>query len=190
MHLGLLGKSLKHSFSSAYFSKKFEQEKLSGHNYENFEIADIAEFPDLLERNPELNGLNVTIPYKESVIPFLDELSEEAEEIGAVNTIAIQNKRLKGYNTDIFGFENSLKPLLKPQHKKALILGSGGASKAVAFSLQKLDLQHITVSRTPRKDEIDYVEASKIMDSYLLIINTTPLGHLPKNRGNPAFGIG
>lgn len=189
MHFGLLGKSLKHSFSRAYFSEKFEREGLSGFSYSNFEIEDISLFPDLIAANPQLNGLNVTIPYKESVIPFLDEISSEAEEIGAVNTISIHDGKLKGYNTDVFGFTNSLKPLLKPHHKKALILGTGGASKAVAFALQKLDIQYIKISRTPSSTERNYTHASEILDSYPLVINTTPLGTYPKTAEIPPLAL-
>lgn len=189
MHFGLLGKSLKHSFSRAYFSEKFEREVLNGYSYSNFEIEDISLFSKLIASNPQLRGMNVTIPYKESIVPYLDEISPEAQEIGAINTISIHNGKLKGYNTDVFGFTNSLKPLLKPHHKKALILGTGGASKAVAFALQKLDIQYLKVSRAPSNSECNYTYASETLDSYNLVINTTPLGTYPNTDEIPPLAL-
>src|SRR5690606_41113391 len=121
--------------------------------YKNFDIPDITYFPQIIKKNKQLKGLNVTIPYKEEIIPYLDKLSEKAEEIGAVNTIRITKKgKLKGYNTDVYGFEKSLTPLLKPHHTKALILGTGGASKAVAWVLKKLGITYQYVSRNPDSD--------------------------------------
>ncbi|MBT6006613.1 MAG: shikimate dehydrogenase, partial [Prolixibacteraceae bacterium] len=126
---GLLGYPLTHSFSKRYFTEKFETENIES-SYQNFEIDNINKFPEIVKNNPEIIGLNVTIPYKEQVIPYLDELNDSAKEIGAVNTIKISRTNLgvhlKGFNTDTFGFETSLKPLLKTHHKKALILGTGG----------------------------------------------------------------
>ena len=131
---GLIGFPLTHSFSKRFFTEKFETEKINS-TYDNFEIDNISKFPDIIKNNSEVTGLNVTIPYKEQVIPFLDELNESAQEIGAVNTVKItrigSNIHLKGFNTDTYGFETSLKPLLKEHHKKALILGTGRASKAL-----------------------------------------------------------
>ena len=135
-NFGLLGKNIDYSFSRGYFKNKFETNKLEC-SYNNFDLETIEDFEEL-KNTTQLSGLNVTIPYKQEVIPYLDAIDSEAQEIGAVNTIKIKNGKLTGYNTDHFGFENSLKPHLKPHHKNALILGTGGASKAVAFALKKL----------------------------------------------------
>ena len=182
---GLIGYPLTHSFSKRYFTEKFENENIDS-TYENFEIDNIAKFPDIIKNNPELVGLNVTIPYKELVIPYLDELNDSAKEIGAVNTIKIIRTtagiNLKGFNTDTFGFETSLKPLLKDHHKKALILGTGGASKALKYVLAKLGIEFISASIEELKDnEIRYEEIDEQMvKERLLIINATPLGTYPK----------
>jgi shikimate dehydrogenase len=145
---GLLGRNISYSFSKGYFTEKFNNEVFTGNSYENFDIADINDFTELVKNNPELKGLNVTIPYKEQVIPFLDKLSKKASLIGAVNTIKFTKKgMLKGYNTDYYGFKKSLEPLLEPHHKKALILGTGGASKGVAFALDELNIPYTFVSR-------------------------------------------
>jgi len=178
---GLIGKSLGHSFSKSYFKEKFQKET-SGHSYENFELASIAEFPKLLAQNPDLKGLNVTIPYKESVIPFLDELDPVAAEIGAVNTISIFNRKTKGFNTDVIGFKNSLKPFLKHGMEKALILGTGGASKAVAYVLNNLGINCFFVSRdSSNLNTLAYeILNEEAMKQFKLIVNTTPLGTFPK----------
>lgn len=182
---GLIGYPLTHSFSKRFFADKFETEKIES-TYENFEINSIQKFPDIIKNNPEVIGLNVTIPYKEQVIPFLDELNDSAREIGAVNTVKIIRSNsevyLKGFNTDTFGFENSLKPLLKSYHKKALILGTGGASKAIKYVLKKLGIEFISASIEKLKEnEIRYEEIDeKMMAERLLIINATPLGTYPK----------
>jgi shikimate dehydrogenase len=182
---GLIGYPLTHSFSKRYFTQKFEQEKIDS-TYENFEIDNISKFTEIIINNPELVGLNVTIPYKELVIPFLDELNESAREIGAVNTVKItrsgSNIHLKGFNTDTFGFETSLKPLLKEHHKKALILGTGGASKALKYVLGKLGIEFISASIEDLKENEIRYEAidEKMMSERLLIINATPLGTYPK----------
>ena len=182
---GLLGYPLTHSFSKRYFTEKFDREKIEA-TYENFEIDDIDKFSDIIKNNPGLNGMNVTIPYKEQVIPFLNDLDDAAREIGAVNTIKIEKAetgiRLKGFNTDTFGFENSLKPLLKPHHKKALILGTGGASKALKYVLAKLNIEFISASIEELKEnEIKYNDIDEqLMNERLLIINATPLGTYPK----------
>ena len=147
---GLLGKNIDYSFSRGYFKDKFETNKLDC-IYTNFDLETIKDFELLKTTSNSLSGLNVTIPYKEAVLPYLDAIDSEAQEIGAVNTIKIKNGKLTGYNTDHYGFENSLKPHLKPHHKKALILGTGGASKAVAFALKSLGIQFDYVSRTPSK---------------------------------------
>ncbi len=181
---GILGYPLGHSFSKRFFTEKFEREKVDA-AYENFEIENISLFPEIIQKNPELIGLNITIPYKEQVIPYLDELDEAINEIGAVNTIKITRTgkgiHLKGFNSDVYGFEASLKPLLKVQHKKALILGTGGASKAVKYVLNNLGIEFISASIEELKEnEIRYEEIdSRIMAERLLIINATPLGTYP-----------
>lgn len=182
---GLIGFPLTHSFSKRYFTEKFEAENIDS-TYDNFEIDNISKFPEIVKNNPELIGLNVTIPYKEQVIPFLDDLNESAKEIGAVNTVKIirngSGVYLKGFNTDTFGFETSLKPLLKPYHKKALILGTGGASKALKYVLNNLEIDFVSASIEELKEnEIRYEVIDKeMMKERLLIINATPLGTYPK----------
>ena len=181
--LGLLGKDISYSFSQNYFTTKFKQEGIdTAFSYENFDIQNIEGFTTILKNNPELIGLNVTIPYKEAIIPFLDELSENAQEIGAVNTIRISpNGKLFGDNTDFFGFNTSLEPLLKPHHKKALILGTGGAAKAVAFGLKKLNIDSVFVSRQEKENTLTYNQIdAKTFDQHQIIINCTPLGTFPK----------
>ncbi len=182
---GLIGYPLTHSFSKRYFTEKFETKKIDS-TYENFEIDNIDKFPEIIKNNPEIIGLNVTIPYKEQVIPFLDELNDSAREIGAVNTVKITRSQsgvhLKGFNTDTFGFESSLKPLLKPHHNKALILGTGGASKALKYVLSKLGIDFISASIEELKEnEIRYEDIDEaMMAERLLIIHATPLGTFPK----------
>jgi shikimate dehydrogenase len=182
---GLIGFPLTHSFSKNYFTEKFETENIDS-TYDNFEIDTIEKFPEIIKNNPEIIGLNVTIPYKEQVIPFLDELNDSAREIGAVNTIRVKRTEsgihLKGFNTDTFGFENSLKSLLKEHHKKALILGTGGASKALKYVLTKLGIDFISASIEELKEnEIRYESIDKkMMEERFLIINATPLGTFPK----------
>lgn len=178
---GLLGRNISYSFSKGYFTEKFSKEHFEGCTYENFDIPEISFFADLKENNTNLNGLNVTIPYKESVIPFLDKLSKNAAQIGAVNTIKFTKKgKLKGYNTDYYGFKKSLEPLLEPHHKKALILGTGGASKGVAFALDQLDITYTFVSRGGKKNCIDYsLINATTFDNYQIIINCTPVGTSP-----------
>src|SRR6478752_4711624 len=154
---GLIGRNISYSFSKNYFSKKFETNNMIGYSYENFDIPRITDFISKIHDNPHLKGMNVTIPYKESIIPFLDKLSNKAALIGAVNTIAFTKKgKLKGYNTDYYGFKKALEPLLLPHHKKALILGTGGASKGVAFALDQLDITYTFVSRGGKENCIDY----------------------------------
>jgi len=178
---GLLGRNISYSFSKGYFTEKFSKEHFEGCTYENFDIPEISYFADLKENNSDLNGLNVTIPYKETVIPFLDKLSKNAEQIGAVNTIKFTKKgKLKGYNTDYYGFKKSLEPLLQPHHKKALILGTGGASKGVAFALDQLDIAYTFVSRGGKENSIDYsLINATTFDNYQIIINCTPVGTSP-----------
>lgn len=178
-HFGLLGRNISYSFSKGYFEEKFDKENLMGFTYENFDIQDIADFRDISQKN--LHGLNVTIPYKETVIPFLDKLSRTAAEIGAVNTIKFTKKgQLKGYNTDYYGFKNSLQPLLRPEHKSALILGTGGASKAVAYALLQLGIKYVFVSRKAAANILDYTKLTEeIFNDYQIVINCTPLGTSP-----------
>lgn len=187
---GLLGYPLTHSFSKRYFTEKFEAEKINS-TYQNFEIDTIQKFPDVIKNNPEIFGLNVTIPYKEQVLQFLDELNDSASEIKAVNTIRVTRTEtgvhLKGYNTDTYGFESALKPLLKEHHTKALILGTGGASKALKYVLSKLNIEYISASiEELQEKEITYEDIDeKMMAERLLIINATPLGTYPKVDASP-----
>jgi shikimate dehydrogenase len=181
-NLGLLGKNISYSFSKAYFKKKFEAEKIDNISYENFDIKTIDLLPSLINNTPNLKGFNVTIPYKEVIIPYLDELEEKAKKIGAVNTVKVNDKnKLIGYNTDYYGFKKSLQPLLKPHHKNALILGTGGASKAVAFSLKELNINYHYVSRTSKND-INFTYESltdDIIKQHQIIINCSPVGTFP-----------
>lgn len=182
---GLIGYPLGHSFSANYFNSKFDREGIDN-SYHLFPIKSISELPSLLKTNNQIEGLNVTIPYKEAVIPFLQVLSDDAAQIGAVNTIKIihrhsmENPSLIGFNTDWKGFSISLYPLLKPSIDSALILGTGGASKAVKYALDKLGIKCVTVSRYKSKGDLIYSELTKeIIDQNLLIVNTTPLGMIP-----------
>jgi shikimate dehydrogenase len=179
---GLLGKSLKHSFSPKYFAAKFEREGIENADYKAFELPTIADFIQLRKDYPNLAGLNVTIPYKEEIIPYLDELSPEAKAIGAVNTIQFKSGKLIGHNTDIIGFQQSLLVLLEGSSpKQALILGTGGAAKAVAYSLQKLSISYHYVSRKAEDGQLSYEDLDQErIRNYQLIINTTPLGMYPK----------
>lgn len=189
---GLIGYPLSHSFSQGYFSDKFSREKIDA-RYLNFAIESIAEFSGLLKQHPYLAGLNVTIPYKQQVIPFLNELDAEASEIGAVNVIKINWQEgkpyLKGYNSDVKGFTGSLEPMLKPFHTKALILGTGGASKAVAHGLLKLGILYRMVSRNPQgPSHVGYNDLTpEIISEYKLIINTSPIGMYPNWNECPAI---
>ena len=176
---GLIGKTLDHSFSKSYFGNKFITEHLQNASYSNFPLQSIEEFKSLIKKKT-FSGLNITIPYKTSIIPFLDELSEEAKSIGAVNTIYFKNKKLIGYNTDYIGFIKAIKPFLKNKMEKALILGTGGASKAVVFALKKIGIKCLCVSRLPNKYQLSYNEINNLVLKYhLLIVNTTPLGTYP-----------
>jgi len=180
--LGLLGKDISYSFSRTYFKKKFEDENINNISYENFDIENIDLFPSIIKNTKNLKGLNVTIPYKEQVMPFLDKINKKAKAIGAVNTIRITKKgKLIGYNTDCYGFKNTLKPYIKPHHKKALILGTGGASKAIAYSLDEMDISYQYVSRT-LSEKVDFsydtLTEQDIRDNQI-IINCTPLGTFP-----------
>ncbi|MBA6156444.1 shikimate dehydrogenase [Tenacibaculum sp. S7007] len=179
----LVGRNISYSFSKGYFTNKFKELNFNTHEYINLDIQDIKELPQKIKENKKsLKGLNVTIPYKLEVFNYLDKIDKKALKVGAVNTIKITKKgRLKGFNTDVYGFKRSLKPLLKSNHKKALILGTGGASKAVAFVLDKLEIKYKFVSRNPEgKKQISYKELTqKSIASHHLIINCTPLGTHP-----------
>lgn len=177
---GLLGRTLKHSFSKDYFAKKFTAEGINDALYENFELPQIDEFPLLLERNPQIKGLNVTIPYKEEVLQFLTESTEIVTAIGACNCIKIEDAKLTGHNTDAVGFRRSLEPQLQPHHRKALVLGTGGASKAICYALSQLGITYRLVSRKPQLGQWRYEELTEeIISTYHLLINTTPLGTYP-----------
>lgn len=180
---GLIGKKIGHSFSAKFFNKKFADEGID-ESYNLFPLEEIEELHDLLSSQTDLKGLNVTIPYKQEVIPFMDSLSEEAKEIGAINVIKIQREgdkiSLKGYNTDSIGFRDSLIPLLRPDIKHALVLGTGGASKAVGYILSKLGIVPTFVSRKKSASAISYEDLDeKVLNSNLLIVNATPLGMFP-----------
>ncbi len=193
---GLIGYPLSHSFSKEFFTAKFEKEELSDHVYELFPLPNISDVQALISSQPDLLGLNVTIPHKIGIMYYLDKVDEAAKEIDAVNCIKIvnhkpvesfftgelssMNVRLEGYNTDAYGFEQSLKPLLHKHHHKALILGNGGATRAVVYVLKKLHIEYTIVSRRPIGRQIGYSRINKdVIEDHLLIINTTPLGMSP-----------
>lgn len=186
---GLIGKNISYSFSRNYFSEKFQAENIPA-MYVNFDLKQIDEF-EKIKITKTLCGLNVTIPYKQQIIPFLDHLDPVAQEIGAVNTVKFhRNGELTGYNTDYYGFMESLLPHLKPQHTRALILGTGGASKAVAYALKQLSIPHHYVSRSAGSETWTYPELSReIIQEHMLIINCTPLGTHPDISASPSLPI-
>lgn len=177
---GLIGKNIQYSFSKKYFTEKFSSENLENCSYENFDIQDIFDFTKVAKIH-SLVGVNVTIPYKETIIPFLDSISKKANKIGAINTVVFKSDaKTKGYNTDWVGFKKAIKKNLKPHHKKALILGTGGSSKAVAFAFSKLKIEYTFVSRTSHRNSFLYAELNKdILASYQIIVNCTPIGTSP-----------
>lgn len=187
---GLIGYPLGHSFSISYFNQRFQDENIDA-VYENYEIPNIDALPEVLSSNPELKGLNVTIPYKEKVLPFLDSIAPEARAIGAVNVIRITHRGnktiLKGYNSDVIGFTKSIEPMLdKKWHHKALILGTGGASKAIDYGLRNLGLETVFVSRYERPETIQYKNITpEIIKEYNVIVNCTPVGMYPKTEYCP-----
>jgi len=189
---GLIGFPLSHSFSRRFFTEKFSNEGIDA-AYLNFELENIGELNHLINAHPDLEGFNVTIPYKEQIISYLDQIDDAAAKIKAVNTVKIcrsgRQASLHGYNTDIHGFQQSIKPLLKQYHHKALVLGTGGASKAVIQALENLGIDAILVSRNPEeKGEISYNDLDKdVMESFKIIINTTPIGTYPNIEGCPAI---
>lgn len=187
---GIIGKNLGHSFSPAYFKSKFHDLKLNA-DYLKFELSDIIEFPYLLRHSSKIKGFNVTVPYKQSIIPYLDELDTDAESIGAVNTVKVLRSgdafKLIGHNTDFAGFQKACQLFLSGwKVKNALILGTGGSSKAVAYALKKMDIQFQFVSRNPSEEQFTYQALDEeIIKSHLLIINTTPLGMFPEMDNAP-----
>ena len=186
---GLIGYPLGHSFSIGYFNEKFQNECIDA-TYENFEIPSIENLTEILDSNPELKGLNVTIPYKEKVISYLDSISPEARAIGAVNVIKVNHKgnktELKGYNSDVIGFTQSIEPLLERYHKKALVLGTGGASKAIIFSLKSLGIETLTVSRYERHGCVRYEDITpEMIKEHNVIVNCTPCGMYPQTDDCP-----
>lgn len=180
--LGLLGKNISYSFSRTYFKKKFEEEEIKNTTYENFDIESIDLFSSIIKNTKDLKGLNVTIPYKQQVMPFLDKINKKAKAIGAVNTIRITKKgKLVGYNTDCYGFKKSIKPAIEKHHKKALILGTGGASKAIAYTLDDMGISYAYVSRK-LSDGIQFSYDTLTEDdvkNHQIIINCSPLGTFP-----------
>lgn len=189
---GLIGYPLSHSFSKKYFTQKFAKENIKDCSYELFPIEEIDQLPELISNIRELRGLNVTIPYKEKVIDFLDELEEGAKAVAAVNTIRIADQKLTGYNTDVFGFEKSLRGFVEKSRRgfpeKALILGTGGAAKAVHYVLEKLGIKSLMVSRSIDKGQLNYTDLDAlIIKENQLIINTTPLGMSPDIQSFPSL---
>lgn len=182
---GLIGKSLEHSFSKAYFSSYFAANSLEA-SYENVEIQEIGQVRAILDA--DFSGLNVTIPYKESILPFLDQLSSEAEQIGAVNVVQFKNGQVIGHNTDAYGFLQSIKPFLTNKHERAIVLGTGGASKAVSFGLEQMGVDVVTISRTPKPWQFEWNEINvHMLNACKLIVNCTPLGMFPAVETFPAL---
>ncbi|MEJ8801050.1 shikimate dehydrogenase family protein [Pontibacter sp. H249] len=186
---GLIGKKLGHSFSKKYFTAKFERDGITDAQYDLYELAHAEDLKELLQQAPELVGLNVTIPYKQEVIPLLDKLDDAADRIGAVNTIKIKNGHTTGYNTDYIGFKDTLEAFYpKEKHGQALVLGTGGASKAICTVLADLGILYTSVSRTPEQGQLGYEQLStEVLQKYNLIVNTTPLGMAPNTETLPAI---
>lgn len=183
---GLVGKNISYSFSQSYFTRKFEELQLEGYSYDNYNLKSIENFKRLINDAKNLCGLNITIPYKEAIIPYLNNLDPQAEAIGAVNTIKFFQGKLKGYNTDTYGFKKAIKPLLEKHHTHALILGTGGASKAIKHVLDELGVKHTLVSRTPHQGQLSYAEITEAnLEMYTVLINSTPLGTYPNSDQKP-----
>jgi len=178
---GLIGKNISYSFSEGYFTNKFKELGIENCSYSTFDLSDISELKKLLDSKPNLKGFNITIPYKEDVISFLDEIDESAKSIKAVNTVKIVDGKLIGFNTDTFGFRTSIKPFFEPQHRKALILGTGGAAKAIAHVLELLGVDYFYVSRNPKTEkEVSYSDLTKeAITNFPFIINCSPVGTFP-----------
>lgn len=190
---GLIGYPLGHSFSRGFFTDKFNREGIDA-EYLNFEIPKAEMLLEVVSNNPNLKGLNCTIPHKQAIIPLLDVLSPEAERIGAVNVIRITRDdsprgfHLKGYNSDIIGFSDSLRPLLQPHHRKTLVLGTGGASRAICVGLEKMGIEWRYVSRSPREGYFTYADLTpEVMEEYTIIVNCSPVGMHPKMDACPAL---
>ncbi len=189
---GIIGKPLTHSFSPTYFNQKFQSENINA-EYLKFELPDIGDFMEVVAEYPNLSGLNVTIPYKQQVMPYLDEIDDDAKKIGAVNVIKIirgkgKDIRFKGYNSDCPAFANSLRPLLTPENKKALILGTGGAAKAIRQGLLNLGIEPTYVSRTACEGVITYSDLNEeIMNTHTVIVNCSPVGMYPHEDESPAI---
>ncbi len=187
---GIIGNPLCHSLSPNFFNERFTQKNIRS-EYLKFEIESIAEFPNIIKGHPMLVGLNVTIPYKQSVIPYLDELDEHAKAMGAVNVVKVEtredgSKYLKGYNSDWYGFTESFKPLINETHKNALILGTGGASKAIAYSLDRMGIAYKFVSRKPIEGGFTYEDLTEeVIKNYTILINTSPVGTFPNVKECP-----
>jgi shikimate dehydrogenase len=183
---GLIGRPLKHSFSKKYFTQKFQDEGITDCAYENFELDVIEHLPTILKAHADLRGLNVTIPYKKEVLPFLYFKNEIVNAVGACNCIKIENEKLYGFNTDVTGFQQSLQTFLKPHHTKALVLGTGGSSGAVQYALQQLGITYVLVSRHKRENTIMYKDLDEpILKKHPVIINTTPVGMFPNMNAAP-----
>lgn len=177
---GLIGYPLSHSFSKSFFDKKFDRENILDAEYQNYPLEKIEDFPALIENIKDLKGLNVTTPYKESIIPYLTELDDTAKEIGAVNTIKFTDGKLIGYNTDAWGFAKSLLGLVHPDLKTAIIIGDGGAAKAVKYVLGRIGISYTTVNRTKKENALTFEELSdELISSTKLFIQTTPVGTFP-----------
>lgn len=185
---GLLGKNISYSFSKGYFTEKFKTLGLTDHSYVNFDLPKIEDIEAIVRDTEDLVGFNITIPYKEAIFPYLTAVDPKAKAIGAINVVKVEENGLKGYNTDVIGFERSIAPHLKKYHKKALVLGTGGASKAVVFALNALGLSCQLVSRIAGDNKWSYDDLSKdIMSEYTVIVNCTPLGTYPNIDAKPAI---
>ena len=183
---GLIGKTLKHSFSQNYFTQKFASEGIADCSYENFELSSASEFPSLIDNNPDIEGLNITIPYKEEVLLFLHKKNKIVAQIGACNCIKIVDGELFGYNTDAIAFQRSLEKKIQSHHQCALVLGSGGASKAVQFALKEMGIDFLIVSRNKKTNQLGYEDVGEeVIHDHQVIINTTPLGMYPNIDQDP-----
>jgi shikimate dehydrogenase len=185
---GLIGKTLKHSFSKTWFTKKFSEEGIADCSYENYELQSVDQLQELISAHPDIEGLNITIPYKEGVLKFLEHSDGLVKEIGACNCIKIADGIISGYNTDALAFQQSLGSNLLPQHECALVLGSGGASKAVQFALKKMNIDFLVVTRNKKADYIGYEDLGQdVIEGHQVIINTTPLGTYPNVDADPSI---
>ncbi|MBU2996536.1 shikimate dehydrogenase [Cellulophaga baltica] len=181
IRFGLIGKDIDYSFSRAYFTQKFKDLGLNNHEYVNFDFQSIEDLHAVLKEQKNIHGFNITIPYKQDVMKFLTSIDRNAEAIGAVNTIKFTQDGLKGFNTDYYGFQKSIEPFLKKHHKKALIFGTGGASKAIAFVLNEFGIDFKFVSRTAKENQFTYNDLNEeIIGNHTVLINCTPLGTFPK----------